>query len=97
MIYNFEWNPGKAAVNLRKHGVSFQLATEVFKDPLALTIFDEDNSSSEEERWVTLGQVEGRLYLVVVHTYRNGDESLTVRIISARPATKHEIQQYKQG
>ncbi|MCP5163035.1 MAG: BrnT family toxin [Hahellaceae bacterium] len=45
---------------------------------------------------MTLGQIEGRHYLVVVHTYRNASEdTVTIRLISARPATKHEIRQYE--
>ena len=98
MQYNFEWDPTKATSNANKHGVTFEQATEVFKDPMALTIYDEDNSSSEEDRWITLGKANGQHYLVVVHTYRNQDSNaVTIRIISARPATKHEIRQYEQG
>ncbi len=96
MQYNFEWDPAKARRNADKHGVSFELASEVFKDPMAITVYDEDNSSQDEDRWVTLGQVNGRHYLVVVHTYRAQTENaVTIRLISARPATKHEIKQYE--
>jgi uncharacterized DUF497 family protein len=95
MQYNFEWDPTKATSNANKHGVTFDQATEVFK---ALTIYDEDNSSSEEDRWITLGKANGQHYLVVVHTYRSQDSNaVTIRIIFARPATKHEIRQYEQG
>ena len=98
MQYNFEWDPTKARANSRKHGVTFELATEVFDDPMALTIFDGEGSSHDEDRWVTLGQVRGRHYLVVVHTYPNQHQNtVTIRVISARPATKHEIRQYEQG
>ena len=97
MRYQFEWDPAKAATNLKKHGVSFELATAVFTDPIALTIYDEDNSD-EEDRWITLGQVGQQHYLVVVHTYRDSQaDTVRIRIISARPATKHEIKQYQQG
>ena len=68
MQYNFEQDPVKAQVNVNKHGVTFEQATGVFKDPMALTVFDEDNSSDEEDRWITLGQANGQHYLVVVHT-----------------------------
>lgn len=96
MQYNFEWDPGKAHINVRKHGVTFEEATEVFNDPMALTIFDDDESSNDEDRWITLGQIRGQHCLVVVHTYRNSAEgTVAVRIISARPATKHEIRQYE--
>lgn len=96
MQYNFEWDPNKAHINTKKHGITFEEATRVFDDPMALTVFDDEESSEDEERWVTLGQIEGRHYLVVVHTYRNASEdTVTIRLISARPATKHEIRQYE--
>jgi len=98
MQYNFEWNPGKAHTNIRKHGVSFEEATEVFDDPMAMTVFDEDESSNEEDRWITLGKARDQYYLLVIHTYRNTNkENVTIRLISARPATKHEIRQYEEG
>ncbi|MDF1643414.1 MAG: BrnT family toxin [Pseudomonadales bacterium] len=98
MQYNFEWNPRKALTNIRKHGVTFEEATKVFDDPMALTVFDDEQSDDDEDRWVTLGQINGQHYLVVVHTYRNtSEDSITIRLISARPATKHEIRQYEQG
>lgn len=96
MQYNFEWDPAKARSNADKHGVTFERATGVFKDPMALTLYDENNSSRNEDRWITLGQANGQHYLVVVHTYRNQhDNAVTIRMISARPATKHEIDQYE--
>jgi uncharacterized protein len=80
----------------QQHGVIFELATGVFKDPMALTVFDEDNSADDEDRWITLGQVNGQHYLTVVHTYRDqSNNAVTIRVISARPATKHEIKQYE--
>lgn len=92
---NIEWDPAKAASNLRKHGVSFADAAEVLRDPLALTLFDEDHSE-QEARWITLGQVKGHRLVVVVHTWRDeGDNSIHVRIISARHATARETQQYQ--
>ena len=96
MQYNFEWDPAKAQINASKHGVTFEQATGVFRDPMALTLFDEDNSSEEEDRWLTLGQVNGQHCLVVIHTYRDqSEDAVTIRLISARPATKHEIKQYE--
>lgn len=96
MQYNFEWNPSKAHRNFKKHGVTFEQATGVFKDPVALTVYDEEESSEDEDRWITLGQANGEHYLVVVHTYRQqNSDTVTVRLISARPATKHEIKQYE--
>jgi uncharacterized DUF497 family protein len=96
MQYNFEWNPDKAHRNIKKHGVTFEQATGVFKDPIALTVYDDKESSENEDRWITLGQANGQHYLVVVHTYRQqNSDAVTVRLISARPATKHEIKQYE--
>lgn len=88
----FEWNPAKAATNLRKHGVSFAEAASVFGDPLAYTFTDPDHSS-DEERWLTFGLSQRRLLLVVSHTERDG----RVRIVSAREATSHERKIYEQG
>lgn len=88
----FEWNPAKANKNLQKHGVSFEEASSVFHDPLAVTGADPDHSEVEE-RTVTFGMSsQGRL-LVVSHTER-GD---AIRIISARLATQHERYIYEEG
>ena len=96
MQYNFEWDPVKARRNADKHNISFEQATEVFRDPMAITIYDEDSSGQNEDRWITLGQVNGRHYLVVAHTYRAQTENtVTIRLISARMATRHEIKQYE--
>lgn len=96
MKYNFEWDPKKALINTRKHGVTFEQASKIFKDPIALTIYDDNSSETEEDRWITLGQVDNKHYLVVVHTYRGqSKEEITIRLISARPATKYEIKQYQ--
>jgi uncharacterized protein len=86
---DFEWDPGKAATNLQKHGVSFADAVSVFSDEFALTAADD---LAEEERFVTLGRdAFGRL-LVVVYTWR-GEHS--IRLISARKATRRERRQYE--
>ncbi len=93
--YHFEWDAAKAASNRRKHGVSFDLAATVFRDPLMISIPDGEHSESEE-RWITLGQAENGKLLVVIHTYHEiSANAATVRIISARPATKHEQRQYE--
>lgn len=95
MQLHFDWDPKKAASNLRKHKVSFAEAAEVFRDPLALTVLDEDHGEQEERR-VTLGQAKGRRLVVVVHSWREeGSDHIHVRIISAREATAHEVQQYE--
>lgn len=94
MIYNFEWNPGKAKQNLSKHSVSFELAATIFKDPRAISIYDEVHSD-EEERWVTIGLSQNGNVLVVVHTFDELKKDLfIIRIISARKTTKKETKQY---
>ena len=87
----FEWNKTKNAINKTKHGVTFEEAKTVFYDPDALVIADIKHSS-EEDRFIILGISEAIRMLVVCHCYKNGD---TIRIISARKATKTESQQYK--
>ena len=83
-----EYDPAKAAANLKKHGVSFAHAEQALRDPMALTI--EDPDATDEERYITLGMdALGRL-LVVVHTPR--DER--TRLISARKASPREAEQY---
>lgn len=93
--YAFEWDPVKAKSNLKKHKVSFEEAAEVFLDPLHLSLPDDDHSDVEE-RWVTLGHTKTNKLRLVVHTFMvyHGNQ-VTVRIISARAATKHEQRQYE--
>ena len=96
MRYYFEWDPDKAALNIRKHKVSFQRAAEVFKDPHAISIFDEEHSQ-EEDRWITMGSDYNGRILVVSHTFRRIDEdSFRIRIISSKKATKNERKQYEE-
>lgn len=85
----YEWDPAKAAANLRKHGVSFAEAASVFLDPMALTFEDPDHSD-EEDREITIGVSTKRRVLFVSHAAR-GDR---IRIISARKATRKEQRQY---
>ena len=95
MQYNFEWDPVKAKTNLKKHGVSFEEASEIFLDPLQLSMVD-DEHSDHEECWITLGNTKSQKLRLVVHTYLTyHQDQVTVRIISARPATAHEQQQYE--
>src|SRR5882762_6598313 len=94
--YHFEWDPEKARTNTLKHDIAFDLAATVFRDSLALTVFDEKHSESEE-RWATLGRAENGTLLVVTHTYEEmNPESATVRVISARRATRKETRDYEQ-
>ena len=96
LTYHFDWDPLKAQSNLAEHKVSFRLAGSVFRDPLATTIFDEEHSE-EEERWVTLGQAENGQYLVVIHTFsQTSPAEAIIRIVSARQATRREIQHYQE-
>ncbi|MGH9962523.1 MAG: BrnT family toxin [Pyrinomonadaceae bacterium] len=94
--YDFDWDQKKAAANLLRHKVSFELAASVFRDPLALTVFD-DEHSEDEQRWVTLGLAENGMHLVVIHTFQEEDEATAkIRIISAREADKREIYDYQE-
>lgn len=83
----FEWDSAKANAKLRKHGVAFEEAETVFSDDLALLIDDPDHSG-EEGRFVLLGWSAVARILAVVHAYRMAQD--TIRIISARKATKAE-------
>ena len=97
MAYEFEWDANKAASNLAKHGVDFAQAAEVFADPLALTVFDEVHSVNEE-RWFTLGTTRNGRLLAVAHTFvQMSATQATVRIISAREATRRERKDYEQA
>ena len=88
----FEWDSAKAVANLRRHGVSFDLASLAFADPFALIA--QDRFEGGEYRWQTLGLVEGCLLLLVAHTVTDADGTEVVRIISARKATRKERQRY---
>ena len=87
----FEWDRRKAALNARKHGVSFEDARSVFFDERARLIDDPDHSEVEE-RFVMLGMSSSLRMLVVCHCYR--DEENVVRIVSARKATARESRSY---
>jgi uncharacterized protein len=89
-MMRFEWDPGKAASNLAKHGVSFAEASTAFGDPLSITIADPVHSRGED-RFVLFGLSERRRLLAVAHVDRAG----TTRVISARLATRHERRQYE--
>jgi uncharacterized DUF497 family protein len=87
----FEWDRRKDSANQRKHGVGFVEATTVFDDPLSITIPDPDHTI-DEERVVIVVMSSERSLLIVVHTIR-GER---IRLISARPATKHERRNYEE-
>ena len=88
----FEWNPEKAAINLRKHNISFQEAATVFDDSLSVTFPDPDHSIGEN-RYVIIGMSRSGQLLVVSHT----DRENRTRIISARRATRQERRFYEEG
>jgi len=88
----YEWDPAKAAANVRKHGVSFEEAASVFLDPAALTFLDPDHSE-DEERVITIGRSSRQRVLFVAHAERKD----WLRIISARRATRREQEQYEEG
>ena len=90
-----EWDPAKAKINLQKHRVSFETAARVFADPFALT--EQDRIENGEQRWRTLGRVEGHLLLLVVHTVHDDeDDTEIIRLISARRADPKERKRYEE-
>jgi uncharacterized DUF497 family protein len=86
----FEWDPNRSETNLRKHGVSFDEASSMFGDKLAMTIAD---PIEPEERQMIMGVSQQQRLLLVVHL-KNSD---TIRIISARKATAAERRKYEEG
>ena len=90
MIY--EWDADKAAANERKHGVSFDEAKTVYLAPLAET-FDDPDHSQDEHRFITLGMSTQQRLLFVAHADGGADR---IRIISARAATRGEINAYQE-
>lgn len=98
MYVQFEWDPGKAARNFEKHGISFETAMRAFADPFAFS--ERERTVSGEERWQTLGRVEGDVLLLMAHTVReeheNGSVVEIIRIISARKADRKERRRYEQ-
>ena len=92
MMLNFEWDEEKAKANLKNHRVSFEEATTVFSDPFSITIPDPDHST-EEERYIDIGNSDRGRVLVVVYTERE----ITMRIISCRKATPTERRRYEEG
>jgi len=91
MALTFHWDPDKAAANLSKHGVSFEEAASSFGDPMALTIADPDHSNAED-RFLHLAVSARNRPIVTVFVERVD----WIRIISSRPASKAERQQYEQ-
>lgn len=93
-VMNITWDPNKAKVNFKKHGVRFSDAEMVLYDSFALTL--EEHIVASERRYVTVGaDAIGRI-LAVVYSCRS-DRSDTIRLISARKATRGERKQYEEG
>jgi uncharacterized DUF497 family protein len=94
----FEWDEAKNLSNQRKHGVSFEEATQVFLDPLFVSL--KDQIQAGEQRWQTYGEVDGWLLLMVAHTVkeesRRGETKEVIRIISARRASRKERKRYEE-
>ncbi|BAU90264.1 BrnT family toxin [Methylorubrum rhodesianum] len=97
MTTRFEWDPAKAASNLRKHGVSFESALRIFADPFLLSA--PDRVEGGELRWKAIGSMGDFAVLLVVHTHcernEDGREIEIVRIISARRADRSERRRYE--
>lgn len=91
----FDWDPEKAAANLVKHGVAFGDAIGVFDDPFHRS--RQDRHVDGEERWQTMGMVQGLVLLLVAHTvWEDGDQEV-IRIVSARRANRQERRNYEQS
>ena len=93
-IISFEWDENKNQINIRKHGISFEEAQTVFFDDDAI-YFDDPDHSIGEERFLILGISQLQRICIVSHCYRGNDD--TIRIISARKATKKEAKFYREG
>ena len=92
-MIEFEWSPAKATSNLKKHGVSFEEAQSVFYDEFAVQFYDPESSGLKEDRFLMLGISCNSKILLVCHCER--DSGNTIRIISARKATKKERKFYE--
>jgi uncharacterized protein len=88
----FEWDPVKAAVNAKKHKVTFDVAKTVFFDDFAVQFFDQEHSI-DEDRFLLLGMSSDARLLLVCHCEREDGD--IIRIISARKATENEAQYYR--
>lgn len=92
-LVRFDWDKAKAQSNVRKHGVSFEVASTVFDDPRLVTAADLQHSEIED-RWLSIGLGAGGLILAVVYLWFAGPTTTMIRLISARKATRKEIRHY---
>ena len=93
-MFIFDWDENKNKANQNKHGMSFEEACSVFYDDRAI-LFDDPEHSADEDRFLLLGMSEKARICIVCHCYRESDT--VIRIISARKATKKEIETYVRG
>ncbi|MEP7365322.1 MAG: BrnT family toxin [Acidobacteriota bacterium] len=95
--FQFEWDEAKAAVNLRKHGIPFELASSIFGDPRILTLADTTHSESEG-RWFSIGLASNGVPMSIVYLWTDTGAGLTkIRLITARRATSTEIRYYTES
>lgn len=90
MFMRFEWDKAKNQANIRKHGIDFNDVKEMFNHPMLA--LQDDRCDYGEERWIGIGWIK-KIIGVAVYVERHED---TIRIISARKATKHEVRRYEQ-
>lgn len=95
--FQFEWDEGKAAANLRKHGISFELASSIFGDPRILTLADTTHGESEG-RWFSIGLASNGVPMSVAYVWTDmGAGRIKIRLITARRATATEIRYYTES
>lgn len=94
--FQFEWDEAKAASNMRKHKVAFELACTIFKDPLILSVADVEHSETDE-RWFAVGMASNGSVLSMVYFWESTPAITKIRIISARRATSREKRQYQEN
>ena len=92
MDYLFDWDAGKALSNQKKHRVSFEEASTVFRDPLARIWFDEDHAEAED-RYLVVGFSARQRPVIVSFLLRDPGQ---IRIISARNATRKEVRRHEE-
>jgi len=90
----FDWDDAKEIANRKKHGISFEEAMTAFVDEHA-QIYDDEEHSNNEERFILIGHSEKERLLMVCHCYRESE--IITRIISARKATRYERNKYEYG
>lgn len=93
-MLRFAWDERKNRANRTKHGVWFEEAQSVFSDPRGRLFYDPEHSEAED-RFILLGMSSAARILIVIHCYRGSDS--VIRVISARKATRKEVQFYEEG